>query len=172
MQQPTSGGGEALPSHLTALLAPRGHGRSSKTAPAGAPRTSRAGAGRCGGFSGGRRPGDLVSGAGGWLASWLGGRSGAGGFGSGLGGQHRRGEEGEGDAFVCACVCAACGGGAPECEAGDEPRRGRLRHMPGSGWEDFLSRPRRAAVYGKQNDWAGDDGGDPTAVDPTVGFIN
>jgi hypothetical protein len=93
---------------------------------------------------------------------------GAGEFGSGLGGQHRRGGEGEGDAFVCACVCAACGGGAPECEAGVEPRRGRLRHM--SAWGDFLSR--RGL---KLNAWGGDDGGDPTAVDRRageVGFVN
>jgi hypothetical protein len=35
------------------------------------------------------------------LASWSGGE-----FGGGLGGQHRRGGEGEGDAFVCALHAA------------------------------------------------------------------
>ena len=85
------------------------------------------------------------------LSSW--GERKWGETGSGLGGQHRSRRWGEGDAFVC----AACGGGAPECEAGVEPRRGRLRHMP--PWEraTFPSRaPPSLYGLGQQKD--------PTAV--------
>lgn len=127
MQQPTSGSSEAVPSRVTALLptatvGPRKRARHHHAEVGGSGRGGRiyrraAANGGQGTYLSRQRRRRL------WPGSLVGLRGGE--FGSGLGGQHRRGGEWGWRCFVCV-VRAACGGGAPEREAEAAPRRGRL----------------------------------------------